>query len=380
MRGTITQRSAGSWTIQVSGGFDDAGKRVRFTRTVHGSRRTAEKALTKLLHEVDTGTAVVDGSTPLGAYLTGRWLPHMRTQVRPKTWTSYEGAVRVHIIPRIGRVKLAKLRPTHVQRVLDEMTAAGAAPATVHKAYQVLSSALRQAVRWQVLVTNPAAGIRPPKVERAALSVPSAQQVRALLESSAGTPFELPLLLAATTGMRRGEVLGLRWRSVNLDKRDANGCPTPDLEVTATLQRVSGTTSFVPPKTDRSRRKISLPPITLDALKRHKKAQAERRLLLGAAWRDLDLVVDRGDGEHMDPDVLSAGFVRAATAAGLEGARLHDLRHSFATTLLAAGVNVKVVSEALGHSKTAFTMDVYAHVLPTMGEQAAAAIQTALGA
>jgi integrase len=136
---------------------------------------------------------------------------------------------------------------------------------------------------------------------------------------------------------------------------------------------------FVPPKTDRGRRKISLPAVTVDALKRHRRAQAERRLLLGEAWTDLDLVVDRGDGEHMDPDTFSAGFRRAASFAGIEAARLHDLRHAYATTLLAAGVNVKVVSEALGHARTAFTMDVYAHVLPTMGEQAAAAIEKALG-
>ena len=182
----------------------------------------------------------------------------------------------------------------------------------------------------------------------------------------------MPLLLAATTGLRRGELLGLKWSVVDLE--------AGELQVTATLQRVRGVTSLVPPKTDRSRRKISLPPTALDALKRQRKAQAERRLLLGAAWIDLDFVIDRGDGEHMDPDVLSTGFRRAAAAAGVNGARLHDLRHAFATTLLAAGVNVKVVSEALGHSSTAFTMDTYQHVLPTMGEQVASAIETALGA
>jgi integrase len=117
----------------------------------------------------------------------------------------------------------------------------------------------------------------------------------------------------------------------------------------------------------------------VETLKRHRKEQTERRLLLGAAWTDLDLVVDRGDGEHLDPDTLSAGFRRAAKASGIGGARLHDLRHAYATTLLAAGVNVKVVSEALGHARTAFTMDTYQHVLPTMGEQAAAAIEKALG-
>jgi integrase len=369
MRGHIERRSSGSWKIQASGGFDDAGRRVRVTRTVQGSRRDAERALTKLLHEVDTGQAVVDGKTPLGGFLADKWLPHMRTQVRPKTWQRYEGAIRLHVAPTIGLVRLAQLRPTHVQRVLDVMTEAGCSAASVHKTYRVLASALTQAVRWRILAVNPAAGVRPPRDERRELSVPDAAEVRKLLDAAARTSYELPLLLAATTGMRRGEVLGLRWQSVDLD--------AGSLAVTTTLQRVRGETVFVAPKTDRSRRKISLPAVTVDALKRHRKEQAERRLLLGAAWVDSDLVVDRGDGEHLDPDTLSTGFRRAAKAAGLEGARLHDLRHSYATTLLAAGVNVKVVSEALGHARTAFTMDVYAHVLPTMGEQAASAIQAA---
>jgi integrase len=371
MRGHITQRSEGSWTIQVSGGFNDAGKRVRLTRTVRGSRRDAERALTKLQREADTGTAVADGRTPFASYLVDRWLPHVETRVRPKTWQRYEGAVRLHVVPRIGRVKMANLRPHHIQDVLDAMTADGCSAASVHKVYRIVSSSLRDAIGWQILTTNPAAGVKPPKAERGELHVPTSEQVRTLLDAAADTAYELPLVLSATTGMRRGEVLGLRWAAVDLD--------AGELTVTATLQRVRGVTTFVAPKTERSRRKITLPPVTVDALRRHRKAQTERRLLLGAAWRDLDLVVDRGDGEHMDPDTFSTGFRRAAASAGLEGARLHDLRHAFATTLLRAGVNVKVVSEALGHERTAFTMDTYAHVLPTMGKQAAAAIQSALG-
>ena len=132
-------------------------------------------------------------------------------------------------------------------------------------------------------------------------------------------------------------------------------------------------------KTPRSRRTISLPPSTVAALRRHRKDQAERRLLCGEAWQDSGVVVDRGDGGAVHPDSLSHAFAETAERVGLADVRLHDLRHAFATTLLAAGVNVKVVSEALGHASTAFTMDTYAHVLPTMGEQVARAIEAALG-
>jgi integrase len=172
--------------------------------------------------------------------------------------------------------------------------------------------------------------------------------------------------------MRRGEVLGLRWSAVDLDAGVAR--------VVVTLQKPrGGEVQYVAPKTDRSRRTISLPPSVVARLRQHRKDQAERRLLLGAAWSDTGLVCDRGDGEHLDPDGLSNAFSRYAVAAKVPGTRLHDLRHAFATTLLAVGVHPKVVSEALGHASVAFTMDTYQHVLPTMGEQVAAAIEDALG-
>jgi len=185
-------------------------------------------------------------------------------------------------------------------------------------------------------------------------SPPPGETVK-LLEAAEG-PCTIGLVLAATTGMRRGEVLRLTWSDVDLDA--------------ATLHVREG-------KTPRSRRQISLPPVTIAALKRHRAEQAERRLICGEAWTDSGLVVDRGDGGAVHPDVLSHAFERAAQKAGLKGTRLHDLRHAYASTLLASGVNVKIVSEALGHASSSFTLDTYAHVLPAMGEQAAAAIEAA---
>lgn len=371
-RGHVSQRSVGSWTIQVSGGFSDAGRRVRLTRTVRGSERDAQRALTKLLREVDTGTATMTGGTTLGRYLTETWMPHAATRVRPTTLARYEQLLRVHVIPRIGRVKLSNLRPSHAQTVLDAMVAGGAAPASVLHCHRVLSSAMRQAVRWQLVTVNPCDAIRPPRPERSRLHVPTPDQVRAVLAASTGTVHEIPLLLAATTGMRRGEVLGLRWSAVDID--------ASVVRVVATLQKPRGAeASFVAPKTDRSRRTISLPGFVDERLRRHRKEQTERRLLIGEGWIDLDLVCDRGDGQHLDPDGFSHAFERFVDRSGLPRMRLHDLRHAHATTLLVAGVHPKVVSEALGHSSVAFTMDTYQHVLPTMGEQVAAAIETALG-
>lgn len=373
MRGSIRETSAGRFLVQASGGFDEfTGRRRRVTRRVRGSRTDAERALTRLLTELDAGTWADPGRITLGRYLDERWLPHMRTRLRASTWERYRSLVRHHVIPRIGRIPLGKLRPAHVQAVVDGMLAAGQSRASALQAYRVLSEALRHAVRWQLLAQNPAAGASPPRPERRELAVLEASQVRALLEEARGTPWYVPLLLAAACGLRRGEALGLRWRDVELEERK--------IRVTATLQRVDGELRFEPPKTDRARRTVALPPFTAAELRRHRREQAERRLLLGSAWRELDLVADRGDGGPLDPESFTHAFARLARRAGLPaGVRLHDLRHSYATEPLRAGVHPKVVSEALGHASPAFTMTVYQHVLPSMGEQAAAAIEAALG-
>jgi integrase len=370
MRGSITQRSAGSFTVQVSGGFSETtGRRVRTTRTVRGTRRDAERLLTKLLREVDEGLVAEPGRASLTRYLEDRWLPHAATRVRPSTHERYCSLMRRHVEPRIGRIQMSKLRPVHVQSVLDGMLGDELAPATVLQAYRVLFEALRQAVRWQVLSTNPAAAASPPRPDRPKLVIPDAADVRKLLDAAEG-PLGMALVIAASTGMRRGEVLGLRWSAIDGDK----------VRVTTSLQRIDGRLMFVPPKTDRGRRTISLPPIAVDALRRWRKDQAERQLLLGAAWDPSGVVVDRGDGRPVDPGELSHAFARLCGHVGLEGVRLHDLRHAFATELLRASVHPKVVSEALGHASTAFTMDVYSHVLPSMGEQVAEAMQAVLGA
>lgn len=372
MRGYLREEGPARWLVQVSGGFDEfTGRRRRVTRRHRGTRKDAERALTRLLAEMDSGEWADPGRLTLGRYLEDRWLPHAATRVRPSTHVRYAGLVRHHVLPSIGRVKLAKLRPSHCQAVLDTMIASGQSSSSVLQCHRVLSSALRQAVRWQILATNPATGASPPRIDRKARNVPDANAVRDLLDAARGSTAYPPLLIAASTGMRRGEVLGLRWRDVDLE--------VAKVRVISSLQRVDGELVFVAPKTERSRRTISLPAFAVEALRRQRADQAERRLLLGTAWNDLDLVVDRGDGLPLDPDTFTHQFERFAERVGLQGANLHSLRHAYATVQLVAGVHPKIVSEALGHASIAFTMSVYQHVLPTMGEQAAAAIERALG-
>lgn len=179
------------------------------------------------------------------------------------------------------------------------------------------------------------------------------------------------IAIAATTGLRLGEVLGLTWSAIDLE--------AGTLRVVASLQLIAGELVSVEPKTDRARRTVALPPATVALLRRHRADQARRRLVMGEAWPTGEIVCDRGDGHPMNPTTLSRVFARIAAAAGVSGTRFHDLRHAYATTLLAANVHPKVVSDALGHSSAAFTMDTYQHLLPSLSHTAAAAIEAALG-
>ena len=373
MRGSIRRRSGIAWTVSVSAGFDPVtGQRRRIVRTVRGTKEDAERELTKILREVDLGLIADPGRLMLAAYLRDRWLPHQATRVRARTLERYRQLLEGHVIPSIGHVPMAKLRPVHVQQVIDAMLTKGRAPRTVASAYRVLHGALAQAVRWQLLAVNPALAVRPPRPDRPTLQVPSSASVARILGAVRGTRLYVPLALIASTGMRRGEALALKWSDVDLE--------SGRIRVTSSLQDVAGELVFLAPKTDRSRRTIELPASATALLRRHRKDQAERRLLAGPAWRSLDLVIDQGDGGPYSPDALTRAYYRLVRSLGFTGGRIHDLRHAFATELLGAGVHPKVVSEALGHSSVGFTMDTYQHLMPSMQEAAARAIEQALGA
>jgi integrase len=360
-----------SWSVVVDLGEEaKTGKRKQIWRTV-AAGEDPERELTRLLREHDQGRLSAEARpVTVAEYLEGDWLPHMRTRLRESTWTRYAGLIRDEVVPTIGTVRLGRLRPHDVQVVVDKMVARGLAARTVVQGYRVLSSALTQAVRWQMIATNPATAVRPPRIERADLTIPDPEQVRKIVKAAEGSWIHLPILLGAATGMRRGEVFALRWRDVDLE--------AGVLRVTGSLQRVGGELRIVEPKSARGRRTVALPGTVVEVLRALRREQAERRLLLGEGWTGLDLVVEQGDGRPRDPDTITHRFAELAIAAKVPGVRFHDLRHAYATSLLRGGVHPKVVSEALGHASTAFTMDVYSHVVPSMQEQAADAIAAAL--
>jgi integrase len=252
------------------------------------------------------------------------------------------------------------------------MLARGAAPRSAAQARAVMSSAFRFAVRSSLLSTNPARETSTPTPARPQLTVPNGDQLLALVEAARGTTWEIPVLLAATSGARRGEVLAFRWEHADLDRGK--------LGVRDSVQRRrGGNLEFVPPKTARARREVPVPGFVVERLREHRAAQARRRLMLGAGWADLDLICDRGDGRPFDPSSFTHGFARIAETAGFPGMRLHDSRHGVATEMARRGVSPTVTSRVLGHASETFTMSVYQHPDDAMLDAVADALTDVFG-
>lgn len=280
--------------------------------------------------------------------------------------------MRREVHPRIGSLRLPEVRPIHVQRVLDEALAAGLSASSVVQVHRIMHAAFRSAVRWRLLSVNPSEGVTPPKVEQPRLRVPGPAEVARVL-GAVRPEYQAPLAIAASTGMRRGEVLALRWPTISLD----DGRPT--VRVEGTLQRANGALEVLPPKTERSRRVVTLPPSTAAVLRAARAEQAERRLLAVPAWSDGGFVFDRGDGRPIDPDTFSKAFRDAARAVSLDGVGLHDLRHAFASMMIAAGTQARVVSDLLGHATVGFTLQTYTHPCETDAARAAEMTEQLLG-
>jgi integrase len=318
---------------------------------------------------VRSGALAAEGELSLRAYAL-EWLAHARGRVRAKTYEGYEGLFRLYALPALGDVPIGELTPLHLQRLYSGLLSPpeGTSPisaGTVLNLHLVLTQALSQAVRWQLLLSNPASGAQPPRPRRAPRLVVDPELVERLLAETAGTTYELPCALAVSSGMRRGEILALRWTDVADDYSQ--------LQVVRTLQTTQDGLVFEQPKTQRSRRAVVLPAFVAEYLERQRGDQHTRREQVGGDWVEHGLVIDRGDGEPLNPDTLSSGWARFLRLRELPRVRFHDLRHAHATLLLLQGVHPKIVSERLGHASVGITLDTYSHVLPSMQSQAAEA-------
>jgi integrase len=321
---------------------------------VPGHRANVRHPLAQTLQELPTEPKAVP--LTVGDYAE-QWLAHARGRVRAKTYDGYVGLMRLYALPALGPVALKDLKPLVLQGLYSDLLGRGLSAGTVVNLHLVLTQALSQAVRWGLIPVNPAAGAQPPQRRRPELALVDPALAGRILAVAAGTSFEVPVAVAIATGMRRGEILALRWADL-----------APDLSlahVRRSLQTSGGRLAFEEPETRRSSRAVDLPAFLLPYLERQRASQALRRAEC-ESWVDLDLVIDSGDGRPVNPDTLSSGWYRFAKRSGLPQVRFHDLRHAHATLMLLQGVHPKVVSERLGHASIGITLDTYSHVLPTL--------------
>lgn len=370
MKGHIRERGKGNWAVVIDLGRDANGKRRQKWHTVHGGKRDAQRELTRLLNELHTGSYVEPTKFTVAQYLD-KWLAESaKPKVGGTTYDVYFIIVEKHLKPALGHLGLSKLQPLHIQSYLTEAHRSGRSDGrgglsalTVRHHHRLLHTALEQAVKWQLLARNPAAGVEPPRSKEQEMQVLDADGMRALLEAAEGSHIYLPILLAVGTGLRRGEILGLRWQDLDLQ--------AGTLTVRQSLEETSTGLSFKAPKTKSSKRTIHLPPVVTEALIRHKAARAAHRLKVGSAYEDHGLVIAWEDGRPFRPHYVTLAFSRLVKKHKLP-IRFHDLRHTQATALIALGEHMKTISSRLGHSSIQITMDRYGHLLPGMDQAAAA--------
>jgi integrase len=379
MRGHIRKRSKNSYTIVLDVGKDPAtGRRKQQWLSVRGTKKDAERKLAELANQLDTGGFVKPTRLTIADFLS-QWLrDYAQTSVRARTFLRYQQIVERHLIPHMGRIPLTELRPQHIQAMYAQSLAArldgkpgGLSPRTLLQHHRVLSEALSHAVQWGLASRNVAKAVDAPRYDRTEIATMDADDVHRLLSEAHGTMYYSLIHLAVFTGLRRGELLGLRWKDVDLD--------LADLSVSQVLHRLPGKrTVFAEPKTQKARRVVALSPTAILTLRAHRERQEADRESVGRIPAADDLVFSQPDGSPILPDTVTHAFYRIAEKAGLKGFTFHDLRHTHASLMLSQGIHPKVVQERLGHATISTTLDIYSHVAPHIQTQAALQFEEAL--
>jgi len=363
----VRKRSKGSWEIYLDAGRDPGtGRRLRHYETIGGTKREAEQRLAELKVSIEKGTYIKSPRTlTFGDYLA-EWLrSHAELHCRLRTAEGYRHIINHYLIPALGRICLSQLRPQHISNYCSAAVHRGLSNRTVLHHYRPLHKALKDGVKLGLIGVNPCDGVDDPKPVDKEMKILLPDGVSKFLSVAQKAPWPCYYLFYTLlfTGLRRSEALALTWGSIDLEL-----CI---LSVTQTLHKLSGGKYVIqPPKTRRSRRQIDMPPSLALLLRDYRSEVETQRLLLGKSLTDNDFVFTHPDGTPLDPSSITHVFVKMVRKAGLK-LRLHDLRHSYASIMLAAGINVKAISESLGHANIGITLDIYSHLLPGVGKAAA---------
>ncbi|MEX2253370.1 MAG: site-specific integrase [Thermoleophilaceae bacterium] len=361
------------WYVVVDVGRDGNGRRRQKWHGGFGTRREAEVERAKIVSNLHTGSYVAPDRITLGEWVRESWLPMIESRIKPSTFDSYRRNMELHVLPALGGRPLQQLTAAILNALYAQLLIGGngrgpLSAKTVSYVHTIAHKSLADALDAGVVTSNVAERAKPPRPNRRTtreIQCWEAEELASFLACTRGTRLEAAWRLAAMTGMRRGEVLGLRWRDVDLD--------AARISVRQAVVSVAYAVLESTPKAHQAR-VIDLDEATVEQLREHRARQHVEREAWGNEDADRDLVVAKENGEPVHPDSFSQAFERLVKNAGLRRIRLHDLRHTHATLAVKAGVPVKVISERLGHESPAFTLKQYAHVMPGMQAEAATQI------
>ncbi|MED4785247.1 site-specific integrase [Brevibacillus choshinensis] len=367
MRGSV-KKEGSTWYYVIDLGRDEQGKRKRKKQRGFKNKADAEKALTQILNELDRGTFIEPTKMLYGDFLE-EWLRNKQKSVKKQSFTNYVSIKEAYLLPEFGSIPIQKLNAFMLQRFVNSLCDKGLTHAYIKKITDILNSSLKRAQRLDIIQKNPMELVEKPRIAKKEMKVWDIAETEKFLRSAKPERVYIAFLLAITTGMRQGEILGLRWKDINFDKSS--------LCISQTLSH-DGKELISEAKTKSSIRSIHLPNETIEELKRHRSLIIKEKLLSGEEYKDHDLVVCTSVGTPMIPRNLTKIWKRLTSQARVSSIRFHDLRHTHATLLLSQGIHIKVVSERLGHNDTRMTLDTYSHLLPSMQAEASKAIDQAL--
>jgi integrase len=372
MKGNITQRGKSSWRLQICIGKGPDGSYKRYFESVKGSKGDAQRRLRELLSSLDKGVYTPPGRLTVAEHLRNWLNGYVKANCSQRTFDGYEAIIAHHLIPALGYIQLKQLQPQGIQAYYGQACERLSAR-TVHHQHRVLSQSLKYAIRQGYLGRNPCELVDAPSPRKKVMRTLTPDEAEVLLKMAQDSQYYAVIYTAISSGLRQAELLGLRWRDIDADIMRS-------ISVSQVLYKRRGVYIFKEPKTDHSRRLVSMTPKLAAFLREYKQ---ERKAL----WRELgkelsldDLVFANIEGKPLDPSMLSHNFGKIVRKAGLQGVRFHDLRHTFASLMLFRGVPAKVISEALGHASVAFTMDTYSHIMAGMQSDAMALLDEVLPA
>jgi len=366
----LPHRCRGAWSFTLDAGRTPAGTRRRITKSGFSTRREAQQALSEEAERVLHGVRH-DRALTVEAYLK-QWLQGKR-QLRDNTRRNYEIHIRLYLAPALGQHRIQELRDEHIDQLYDDLLSGryvGATAATAHHVHRTLRSALNTAVKRRLIVFNPALHVELPEHRKARAEVWEPQDVATFLTACRSHRLSALFHLLAYTGMRRGEAIGLHWADVDLERAH--------VRVYWQITDAGKGLRLGAPKTASGNRVVPLDRATVEVLRRHRGRQQNERAAWGEGWEEHGLVFTRENGGLLRPDTITHLFAVLVKEAGVPRIRLHDLRHTHATLALSAGVDIKVVSDRLGHSTSVITRDLYTHVVPALARSAADSIAAAV--